>query len=187
LSDLATRLGARTDELARLRSSQVRPEEITRRRLARELHDESAQTFSVVRMELGLLRETADSATAPRLDRLVSLVDDGIGGVRRVINDLRPALLDHLGLATAILSLAIDMEVRGGIKLDLDIRPDLPAMSDDIELALFRSAQESLTNALRHSGASELAVALRHEHGAIRLMVRDNGRGLPADGDLDAL
>lgn len=187
LSDLATRLRVRTDELARLRSSQVRTEEVTRRRLARELHDESAQTFSAVRMELGLLRESADEATAPRLDRVVSLVDDGIRGVRRVINDLRPALLDDLGLATAIRSLAEDSASRGGLRLSLDIDRNLPVLDDDIELALFRSAQESLTNVLRHAAAQSVALALRHRDGTISLVIEDDGRGLPVGSDLDSL
>src|SRR5690606_17279016 len=184
---LATRLRVRTDELARLRSSQVRTEEITRRRLARELHDESAQTFSAVRMELGLLRESADGATTPQLDRVMALVDDGIRGVRRVINDLRPALLDDLGLAAAISSLAEDSAARGGMKLTADIARTLPRLSDDLELALFRSAQESLTNVLRHSGAKEVSVSLYERDGLITLIIHDDGRGLPGGSDLDSL
>lgn len=187
LSDLATRLRVRTDELARLRSSQVRTEEITRRRLARELHDESAQTFSAVRMELGLLRESADGATTPQLDRVMALVDDGIRGVRRVINDLRPALLDDLGLAAAISSLAEDSAARGGMKLTADIARTLPRLSDDLELALFRSAQESLTNVVRHSGAKEVSVSLHERDGMITLIIHDDGRGLPGGSDLDSL
>src|SRR5690606_108245 len=102
LSDLAARLGARTAELARIQDRRLTQDEGTRLRLARELHDESAQTFTAVRMELGLLRESADAQGGARLDRALELLDDGIRGVRRVINDLRPALLDDLGLAAAM-------------------------------------------------------------------------------------
>ena len=184
LSDLASRLGARTTELARLQERRVIQDEGTRRRLARELHDESAQTFSAVRLELGLLRESADHATRERLDRAVALVDDGVRGVRRVINDLRPSLLDDLGLAAAVRALSEDVAARGGLTLRLDVHDTLPALAAETELALFRAAQEALANVARHAEARTVHLALhRHEQG-IRLTVRDDGRGFPAGADL---
>jgi signal transduction histidine kinase len=187
LSDLAARLSARTAELARLQDRRVAQDESTRRRLARELHDESAQTFSAVRLELGLLRESADHTTRERLDRAVALVDDGIRGVRRVINDLRPALLDDLGLPAAVRALGEDVTTRGGPQVHLDVAEALPPLPVEAELALFRAAQESLANALRHARASTIHLSLRPTDSGLRLIVRDDGQGLPAGADLASL
>jgi signal transduction histidine kinase len=184
LSDLAARLGTRTAELARLQDRRVTQDESTRRRLARELHDESAQTFSAVRLELGLLRESADPDARARLDRALFLLDDGIRGVRRVINDLRPALLDDLGLAAAVRALGEEVEARGGPKVQLDVHNGLPTMPAEAELALFRAAQESLANVVRHAKASTAYLALQPTGTGVQLTVRDDGQGLPAGSDL---
>jgi signal transduction histidine kinase len=187
LSDLAARLGARTAELARLQDRRVTQDESTRRRLARELHDESAQTFSAVRLELGLLRESADSDTRERLDRAVALVDDGIRGVRRVINDLRPALLDDLGLPAAVRALGEDVTARGGPRVQLDVAETLPTLPVEAELALFRAAQESLANVVRHARARTVHVSLHPSDAGVRLTVRDDGQGFPPGADLASL
>jgi signal transduction histidine kinase len=184
LSDLAARLGTRTAELARLQDRRVTQDESTRRRLARELHDESAQTFSAVRLELGLLRESADPDARARLDRALFLLDDGIRGVRRVINDLRPALLDDLGLAAAVRALGEEVEARGGPKVQLDVHNGLPTMPAEAELALFRAAQESLANVVRHAKAGTAYLALQPTGTGVQLTVRDDGQGLPAGSDL---
>jgi signal transduction histidine kinase len=184
LSDLAARLGTRTAELARLQDRRVTQDESTRRRLARELHDESAQTFSAVRLELGLLRESADPDARARLDRALFLLDDGIRGVRRVINDLRPALLDDLGLAAAVRALGEEVEARGGPKVQLDVHNGLPTMPAEAELALFRAAQESLANVVRHAKAGTAYLALQPTGTGVQLTVRDDGQGFPAGSDL---
>ena len=184
LSDLAGRLAARTNEPARLQERRTRQGEYERRRLARELHDESAQTFSAVRLELGMLREEADDRTRQRLDRSLDLVDDGIRGVRRVINDLRPALLDDLGLVPAIRALADDLAARAGLAVHAELPGTLPRLGDEAELALFRAAQESLANVVRHAGASRVRIRLGTDGGAAVLMVSDDGRGFPAGADL---
>lgn len=184
LSDLATRLGLRTAELARLQERRLTQDEGTRRRLARELHDESAQTFSAVRLELGMLRESADQVTRDRLDRVVGLVDDGIRGVRRVINDLRPALLDDLGLAAAVRALGEDVAARAGLELRLDVHEAVPTLGAEAELALFRATQESLANVVRHAEASSVYLALHATPTGVRLTVRDDGRGFGPGADL---
>lgn len=187
LSDLAGRLASRTEELGRLQERRTRQDEGERRRLARELHDESAQTFSAVRLEIGMLREDADVAGQARLDRLLGLVDDGIRGVRRVINDLRPSLLDDLGLVPAIRALADDLAARTGIEVHADLAAGVPRLSDEAELALFRAAQESLANVVRHADASRVRLRLTSDHGRVTLTVADNGQGLPPGSDLASL
>jgi len=189
LSELAQRLAARTDELGRVSALTVRQNEAERRRLSRELHDETAQTLSAVKLEIGMLREGADARTVDRLDHVLQLVDNGIRGIRRVMNDLRPALLDDLGLVPAIRSLADDVRERSTLDVEVDLPEKVPRLAADAELALFRAAQEALANVLRHASASGVTVRLRAEPNALHLMIRDDGRGLPGDarGGLESL
>jgi signal transduction histidine kinase len=182
-ADLYRRLESRTEELARLSARMVAQHEEERRRLSRELHDESAQVFSAVKMELVVLREQAGPGVATRLDRALELVDTGIRSIRSVVNDLRPSLLDDLGLLPALRSLVADFTERSGIRVALDAPAALPPLSKEAELALFRALQEALTNVVRHAEAREVDVGLAVDAGAVRLAVRDDGRGLPADRD----
>jgi signal transduction histidine kinase len=182
LSELASRLAARTRDLGELSTMMVRQHEAERLRLSRELHDETAQTLSAVKLEVGVLREGADQAGKVRLDRVLELVDAGIRGIRRVTNDLRPALLDDLGLAAAIRSLAEDVRARGRLEVDVSLPPELPRLPPETELALFRAAQEALANVIRHAGASRVELGIREDGDALRLTVRDNGRGLAPSG-----
>jgi signal transduction histidine kinase len=178
LSDLATRLEERTEELAHLSTRMVRQHEEERRRLQRDLHDETAQTLSAVKMEVGMLRERADDVARDRLDHVLALVDGGIRGIRRVMHDLRPALLDDLGLLPAIRSLADDVRERGALTVETDLPKTSPRLPAEAELALFRAAQEALANVVRHAEATKVTVHLRIDGPRLRLTVRDDGRGL---------
>jgi signal transduction histidine kinase len=184
-ADLYFRLEARSVELARLSARMVEQHEEERRRLSRELHDETAQVFSAVKMELGLLRNDLPDAPAERLDRALELVDTGIRSIRSVVNDLRPSLLDDLGLLPALRSLVTDFGERSGIRVELDAPPALPPLSKDAELALFRALQEALANVVRHADARSVDVDLVIEPRALQLAVRDDGRGL-AEGRAEA-
>jgi signal transduction histidine kinase len=180
LSELAQRLAARTDELGHLSALMVRQHEAERRRLSRDLHDETAQTLSAVKLEIGMLREGANTGAADRLDHVLHLVDNGIRGIRRVMNDLRPALLDDLGLMPAIRSLADDVRERGTLAVDVDLPESAPRLAPEAELALFRAAQEALANVVRHAAATRVAIRLRAAEQVLRLTVTDNGRGFSA-------
>ena len=131
-----------------------------RRRLSRELHDETAQVFSAVKMELELLRGQVPDIAALRLERLLGLVDKGIRGIRSVVNDLRPSLLDDLGLLPALRSLVADFSERSAIRITLDAPPGLPPLSKDAELAVFRALQEALSNVVRHANAKAVSVQI---------------------------
>src|SRR5688572_18698419 len=136
-ADLYRRLETRTVELARLSARMVEQHEEERRRLSRELHDETAQVFSAVKMELGVLRQVVAPAQAGRLDQVLELIDTGIRSIRNVTNDLRPSLLDDLGLLPALRSLVADSNERGGIRIALIAPAALPPLSKEAELALF--------------------------------------------------
>jgi signal transduction histidine kinase len=185
-ADLDQRLRARSVELARLSARMVQQHEDERMRLSRELHDETAQVFSAVKMELAVLREQVPQVVATRLDRLMTLVDQGIRGIRSVVNDLRPSLLDDLGLLPALRSLAADFAARSAIRITLDAPAQLPSLSKEAELALFRALQEALSNVVRHANASSVEVRISVQHGAFALLVADNGLG-PVSTDTAAL
>ena len=178
-ADLYARLQSRTVELARLSARMIEQHEEERRRLSRELHDETAQVFSAVKMELGVLREGVSPVQAARLDQVLGLIDTGIRGIRNVTNDLRPSLLDDLGLVPALRSLVADFGERSGIVTELAAPISLPPLSEEAELALFRALQEALSNVLRHAGARSVDVGLSVSEAGVMLEVHDDGRGLP--------
>jgi signal transduction histidine kinase len=177
-ADLHSRLEARTVELARLSARMVEQHENERRRLSRELHDETAQVFSVVKMELGLLREGLGPAQTARLDQVLGLIDTGIRSIRNVTNDLRPSMLDDLGLLPALRSLVTEFGLRSGIRTMVATPDHLPALSKEAELALFRALQEALSNVIRHAEAHSVDVGISISSAGVLLEVHDDGRGI---------
>jgi signal transduction histidine kinase len=186
-ADLYARLQARTVELARLSARMIEQHEEERRRLSRELHDETAQVFSAVKMELGVLRDAVQESQAVRLDQVLALIDTGIRSIRSVTNDLRPSLLDDLGLLPALRSLVADFSERSGIRIGLAVPSSLPPLSGEAELALFRALQEALSNVLRHANARAVNVGISVEDAGVLLQVSDDGSGLPAGVAPDTL
>jgi signal transduction histidine kinase len=176
-TDLYRRLEARTVELARLSARMVEQHEEERRRLSRELHDETGQVFSAVRIELGVLRDGLPPAQTARLDQVLGLIDKGIRSIRSVTNDLRPSLLDDLGLLPALRSLVAEFSERSGMRVELDAPASLPPLSGEAELALFRALQEALSNVLRHAEAHSVDVGISVRREGVLLEVRDDGRG----------
>ncbi len=183
--ELTQGLRARTADLERLQRRMVQQHELERRRLSLHLHDETAQVFTAVKLQLGLLCETADPDLRERLTRVLGLMDDGLGSIRNVTNDLRPSLIDDLGVLPALRSLAGEWESRSGIGLRVHLPETLPPLEADAELALFRALQESLSNVLAHAAATTVEVRLRATDHTVVLEVQDDGRGFPSDGTLE--
>ncbi|MEK6768049.1 MAG: sensor histidine kinase [Gemmatimonadota bacterium] len=184
-ADLYRGLEARTAELTRLQARMIEQHEEERRRLSLHLHDETAQVFAAVKLQLGVLREQTDPATAGRLERALELIDTGMRSIRNVTRDLRPSLLDDLGLLPALRSLAASFAERGEIEVEVDFPEELPSFSEEAELALFRALQEALSNVVKHAGARRVAVRLAADGGVVALDVRDDGRGFGGRFDLD--
>jgi signal transduction histidine kinase len=176
-ADLYDRIEARTEELERLATRMVQQHEEERRRLSRELHDETAQVFSAVKLQLATLRESLEHELAQRLDRALVLVDSGIKSIRNVTNDLRPSLLDDLGLVPALRALTDAYSERTGILVVFSAVDPPPAISAEAELALFRALQEGLANVARHAEASSVVVDLRRSADRLVLTVKDDGKG----------
>ncbi|MBY0490591.1 MAG: sensor histidine kinase [Gemmatimonadaceae bacterium] len=177
---LDRQLADRTRDLEQLSVRMVRHHEEERRRLSRELHDETAQVFSAVKMQIGALRAQLVEGAGPRIDRLLTLVDTGIASIRQVTSALRPTLLDDLGLRPALHSLVTDFAERSGLQTAFDCPATLPALSSDAELAIFRALQEALSNVARHADAKAVQVWVQVQAEQLVLLVRDDGKGFAA-------
>jgi signal transduction histidine kinase len=186
-AELANRLQLRTLELERLSRRMVRQHEEERRRLSLELHDETAQVFAAVKMQLGVVREQVATDMAQRLDRALELVDEGMRGIRNVTNDLRPSLLDDLGLLPALRSLVADFSERRRGRTTIEAPDSLPVLSDEAEAALFRALQESLSNVARHAGDAPAHVLISVANGDVMLRVADDGPGFGGEHALARL
>ena len=157
------------------RALQAREEE--RQRIARGLHDEVGQTMTGVLFLLKQLAQNApDSQRAP-LDEAQQAIRTNLEEVRRIAQELRPEALDHLGLASAVNNLARAFERRTNVAVERHIDPQLGELGPNVELVLYRVAQESLTNVARHSGASRVLLDLSRNGRSVVLRVADNGHG----------
>jgi signal transduction histidine kinase len=164
-----------------LRLETVREEE--RARVARELHDELGQVLTSLKLEftwlVDELRKGAPSnQLVNKLQSSIGLIEVSIQSVRQISSELRPAVLDHLGLAEALQWEATKFEARTGIRcrLTADLKRELSDRSR--ALALFRIVQEALTNVVRHAHAGAVRITLRQRGNVLTLIVKDNGRGI---------
>ncbi len=163
---------ARSVETRRLRDS-LAAAEAERARWARELHDETLQGLGGLRMLVSAARRQQDPAG---LDSAVAHIDTEIENLRTLIRELRPAALDELGPAPAIEELAARVAARHGIEVTTAVR--LPERHPaELEVALYRIAQEALTNAVKHAGASRIAIEVAEAGGAVQVSVSDDGGG----------
>jgi two-component system sensor histidine kinase UhpB len=157
----------------------VREEERTV--IAREIHDEFGQVLTGLKMDLTWLHDRCGSGPAEaqeRLSAMLALVDGSIDAVRRVAARLRPAVLDELGLAAALEWLAADFASRAGIECRCDVPAEEPKLSPERVTAVFRIAQEALTNVARHAGATRVSIRCTIGEREVQLEVRDDGRGI---------
>jgi signal transduction histidine kinase len=184
-AELNARLSDRSEELSRLSVRMIQQHEEERRRLSLELHDETAQVFSAVKLQLGVLGERASGETAKGIASAVQLVDQGMRSIRSVTEMLRPAALDDLGLVAALRSLALDFEQTTGIEVRLTSEGVLAGIPADAELVLFRAMQEGLSNVVRHAGAGVVTVTLRGTGAGVRLVIADDGAGGVQVPDID--
>lgn len=162
----------------------VREEERTR--ISRELHDELGQSLTAIRIGLGVLEtqyglQGAQSTEwAKNLQQLKHIADSTVESVQRIAADLRPLILDELGLASALDWLLESFSERSRIVVELIVPPTLPVFSREISTAIFRILQESLTNVSRHSHATSVVVELKENEHDVLLKITDNGCGIDA-------
>ncbi len=168
------------DLLQRLSAELVTAREEERRRIARELHDELGQRLTALKMELSSLTPTlGHDVMAPRIADMLKMVDETVASVRRIATELRPLMLDDLGLKAAIESLARDSERHMGIQISLELDDACVTIGNAAAIALYRMVQEALTNIARHAQATRARIEIRPQHGKLLLKVQDNGVGIP--------
>ena len=152
--------------------------EAERLRIARELHDEVGQTITAIVLQL----ESIGRAAPPELREAVRSVQEAARGsvedVREIAYRLRPEALDDFGLRAALSTLGSSLAEHAGLRIQTRVTSDLPPLDRDRELSIYRVAQESLTNVVRHSGADCAELDLYRRDGALVLEVNDDGRGV---------
>lgn len=153
-------------------------QEAERARIARELHDEVGQNLTAVLLGISRVAARAPGPLADELRALGETVRSGLDDVRVIARRLRPGVLSDLGLISALNELATDVADHTGITIRRGVAPGLPELSAEAELVIYRVAQESLTNAARHSAATTASLTLSRQGNAVLLQVADNGRGI---------
>ena len=168
---------ARLRELAAFLQT-VREEERTR--IARELHDELGQALTALRFDLGWLRGKCSTLGDPAMERVTAalgVVEQSIVSLRRISEDLRPAMLDSLGLAAAIEHHVAQFTQRTGIPCALRMNREEFDLGGDLATTIFRVVQEALTNVARHAAAGKVDIVLEDSNEHIDLVIQDDGRG----------
>ena len=147
--------------------------------VAREIHDELGQVLTALKMDLSMVVDKInDEESARQLKEDLALIDRTVQTVKRICTELRPALLDHLGLGAAIEWQAREFQNRSGIKCTVSSEPADFDVDMNLSAALFRIFQEALTNVIRHSGATKVETMLSEEDDRYVLFIRDNGIGI---------
>jgi two-component system sensor histidine kinase UhpB len=176
-NEMLVRLQAeRRDATGRVLAGQ----EAERLRIAQELHDQVGQELTAVLLLLSRLESRAPDALRATVREIQDTVRAGLEDVRRIALELRPEALEDLGLESALAVLCDRLAERSGVQISCRFDPQLPRVSPQTELVIYRVAQEALTNVARHSGSRQAELALEGCDGQILLTVRDEGRGLPA-------
>lgn len=180
----------RQKENQRLYLEQVtRAQELERKRISRELHDDTIQSLVVLSRQLDALatsKEAIPEAIRRRLEELWQQSNNIMQGVRRLSQDLRPAALDRLGLLPAIQMLADDTAQYSNIPIDVKVLGTERRLGEEVELVLFRIVQEALRNIWRHSEATQAGITVEFTNYKVKITISDNGKGFelpPTVGD----
>jgi PAS domain S-box-containing protein len=171
------------NELRELASVAISVREQEKSRVARELHDELAQALTALKMDVNWLKERLPAGAQPlssKLDSMQNMLDITVKATRRISSDLRPLMLDDLGLIPATEWLVNNFTQRTGIECEFAVDPPDLELQDPYATAIFRILQESLTNVVRHARASRVDITLDASDGDLTLRVRDDGCGFAA-------
>jgi signal transduction histidine kinase len=168
----------RTRELSALSTHLQEFAEKEKSELAHNLHDELGGLLTAAKMDLSWIQSRVDQpAVQQRLQQLGSVLDDAMGVKRRVVEDLRPSLLDHFGLPTALRAYFESVCSKAGVNCEISVAEN-EVVPKDVAIALFRVVQEGLTNAVRHAQASTIRLDFEVKSGSYVLRVRDDGKGI---------
>jgi PAS domain S-box-containing protein len=168
---------------ARLRALATRLEaarEEERTKIAREIHDELGQALTALQLDLNWLDHNLHDRTAlkPKVQHMTTVLRDTLVALQCLAADLRPPVLDRLGLRAAILALAREFESRTGVRSRVEVTAEDVTLDGDLATTIYRILQEALTNVSRHAGATRVDIVFRHTPARLELEVRDDGRGI---------
>jgi signal transduction histidine kinase len=174
----------RTHELSELSTHLQQFAEKEKSELARHLHDELGGLLTAAKMDLSWLQSRITQAPYhERLAQLGSVLDDAMNLKRRVVEDLRPSLLDHFGLPTALRAHVEHVCTKAGLQCDVTMSDDAESMPKDLQIAVFRVIQEGLGNVVRHAHAQQVRLAVTGDRQRYLLMLTDDGCGMKMDGN----
>jgi signal transduction histidine kinase len=177
----ARQLEILNQELRRLSHSLMTAQDEERRRISRELHDGLGQDLTAVKMILGGLvqpNQLKDSTENKTIAEVLSMMDSAIEQVRTMSHLLHPPLLDEMGLLSALRWYTEGFAKRSGVETVLDVPKNFPRLEPEIEMAIFKIVQESLTNVFRHAEAKRAVVQLEERDGNALISIEDNGKGV---------
>ncbi len=157
----------------------VMSQEIERKKLSRDLHDEVGQLLTALRVQLGQI-EPADASLKSHWALASDLAERSLRSVRGMARGLRPAMLDDLGLAPALKWLARELSKSTPLNVEVEVEGDVGSLSEQARTGLFRVAQEALTNCLKHAGSADAKVLLQESPAEVVLTIQDNGKGFTA-------
>jgi signal transduction histidine kinase len=177
LTSLADRLQNQTTTIRSFSRRLEEAREMERRHLSRELHDQIGQALTAAKINTDMLRSGASADFAARLDENKTILDGLLQQTRQISLDLRPPLLDDLGLVPTLRWYVNQQAERAGLEGKFSADPHADEVPSHIQTACFRLAQEAITNAVRHAQARLLNVELRRTDTSLRLLVRDDGKG----------
>ncbi|MBI4697224.1 MAG: CHASE3 domain-containing protein [Gammaproteobacteria bacterium] len=181
---LEAKVATRTQQLSQLSRHLLQVAETEKAALANELHDELGSNLTAINLDVTTVMQrlkTSEPALAERLRRSLELLHETLDIKRRLIQGLRPSMLDSLGLCPAIRMHCEDFTRRTNLPCDVDCPDKFPAVDPAWSIALFRVAQEALNNIAKYADAKRVQLELRAENGGAVLRVTDDGIGIPAD------
>lgn len=178
LTDVTQRRQAELNQ--RIAARAIESRELERRRVARELHEDLGQRLSALKMNVATLAGSGDAPAPPGLlEEMADTLDEALSTVRRIAAEMRPLMLDDLGLNAALDWLARDSARRLGVQVRLSLDRDDPPLSDIRSIGLYRLLQEALAHVARQAPSADIAIDLRRRTQELQLTVQDTGRGWP--------
>jgi signal transduction histidine kinase len=171
-------------QISELSRHLVRAQEEERKRISRELHDEAGQGLMVLRLFLsGLLPESPNHELRGKIQQSLLMLDHTIGDLRRIIARLSPRILEEMGLLAAIRKEVRELSKNTGVETELRLPREVDGFGKEIEIAIYRSVQESLHNITKHSQARQCRLQLEIKNRQVRLSIEDNGVGFSRPGN----
>jgi signal transduction histidine kinase len=186
-AQLYTALQTERERLRNLSARLTQAQEAERTRIARELHDEAGQSLTAVRLQLDFVASVLPPDAPPplreQIDEAQTLVSRTLEEIRRISIDLRPSLLDDLGLTPALRWQCDRFSRHANLKVHFESKGDVRRLNADVETAVYRAAQEALTNIARHAQASKAEISLEYQSEHLSLIITDDGRGFSSTAD----